>query len=138
MLTPSQLSDIKHKNPDLFTLFRVVVEAINKFALQMGVDPRPAPQTNTADAIPAPGPPASISIRVVNQVVLVMLGKSNGTDSVFYFVQRSESAQFTEVEEFALGHSRQVAVPENPGTTYWRAFAKYQMSLRSPFIVWEG
>ena len=139
MLHPSQISDLKHKDPDLFNLFRSITEAINNSALQMGIDPKPASHVSTADAIPPPRPPSAIEILVVSPVVFITLEASpEATDSAFYFIDRSESPKFTEITRYALGHGRHLAVAELPGTTYWRAFAKYQMSLASPFVVWEG
>lgn len=139
MLNPSEISDIKQKDPAAFNLFRFITDSINRFGLQMGIDPKPAPQVDIATALPPPRAPAAIEILVVSPVVFVSLTASPGaTDSVFYFVERSESAKFTEVTNYALGHGRHLSVPEPVGTTYWRAFAKYQMSGRSPFIVWEG
>ena len=139
MLTPSQIADMKTKNPEAFNLFRLIADSINQFGLQMGVDPKPASQVEAALALPPPRAPKSISITVVSLVVFVILEASpEATDSAFYFVERSESAKFTEITRYALGHGLQLAVPELPGTTYWRCFSKYQMSGRSPFTVWEG
>ena len=139
MLNPSQISDLKTKDPDSFNLFRMIVDAINNFGLAMGVDAKPASHIDPADALPAPRAPKSINIVVVSLVVFVLLEASpEATDSAFYFVERSESSKFDQVTRYALGHGLQLAVPELPGTTYWRCFAKYQMSGRSPFTVWEG
>lgn len=139
MLNPSQISDLKHKDPDAFNLWRTVTDAINRGFLLVGIDSKPASHVDPADAIPAPAAPGAIEIIVVSPVVFVTLAASPGaTDSAFYFVERSESPKFTEITRYALGHGRHLSVPELPGTTYWRAFAKYQMSLQSPFIVWEG
>lgn len=145
MLNPSQISDLKTKDPDSFNLFRAITDAINNFGLLMGVDPKPASHVAPADALPAPRAPKSISITVVSLVVFVILEASpDATDSAFYFVERSTSASFNQVTRYALGHGLQLAVPELPGTkklpaiTFWRCFAKYQMSGRSPFTVWEG
>lgn len=139
MLNPSEISDMKHKDPNSFNLFRTITDAINRFALAMGVDSKPASQVDPGDAIPAPRTPSTIDVRVVSQTLFVLLGASpEATDSVFYYVQKGTTPKFQETETYRLGHALQMAIPQPVGTTYWRAYAKYQMSLRSPFIVFTG
>lgn len=139
MLKPQQIPELKQTDRALYTLARTMCDVINKFALQMGVDPKPASQVEIKDALPAPNPPKSITIEVVSLVVFIVLEAApEATDSVFYFVERSTTEKFQEITRYSLGHGLQLAVPELPGTTYWRAFCRYQMSGPSQFITWQG
>jgi len=134
LLTPSQLADLKRKDPELFELLRSVVGAVNTFGVQMGVDPKPANQVDVAIALPAPRAPKSITVLVASPVVFVTLEPSpDATASAFYFVERSASAQFTAITRYALGHGLHLAAPEDVAPSFWRCFAKYQMSGPSPF-----
>jgi hypothetical protein len=136
MLTPSQIADMKHRDPDAFNLWRLVTEAINEFGLQMGVDPKPANQVDVAEAIPPPKAPKSINVVSIAGAVLVLLEAGEGNlPTAFYFVESSTTRTFQEVTRYTLGHGLHLAVPMPAGTTYWRANCKYQMSEVSPYTV---
>src|SRR5213596_1091410 len=96
MLTPSQIADLKNKDLDLFNLFRIFQDALNQVGIQMGIDPKPAPQVLATEALPAPKAPSSIKVSVVNQIVWVLLGAATDAKlSVLYFVQKSSTPNFT-------------------------------------------
>jgi len=136
MLTPSQIADMKHKDPDAFNLWRLVTDAINEFGLQMGVDPKPANQVDVATAIPPPKAPKSINVVSIAGAVLVLLEAGEGNlPTAFYFVESSTTKTFQQVTRYTLGHGLHLAVPMAAGVTYWRAFSKYQMSEKSPYTV---
>jgi hypothetical protein len=136
MLTPSQIADMKHKDPAAFNLWRLVTEAINEFGLQMGVDPKPANQVDIATAIPPPKAPKSINVVSIAGAVLVLLEAGEGNlPTAFYFVESSTTRTFQQVTRYTLGHGLHLAVPTAAGTTYWRANCKYQMSGQSPYTV---
>lgn len=135
MLKPQQIPELKDDRT-LFNLAKILIDAINNFGLAMGIDPKPASQVEVADALPAPRAPATVTVSVVSSIVFVILEASpEATDSVFYFVERSDTERFQQVTRFALGHGLQLSVPVLAGAIYWRAFARYQMSGPSPFVV---
>jgi hypothetical protein len=139
MLHPSQISDMKHKDPDMFNLFRAFEDAINQFALQMGVDPKPAHHVTPEDAIPAPQQPKSIQVVSIAGAILVLLeAGADNLPTTFYFVESSDTATFNEVTLYTLGHGLHLAVPSPAGVTYWRANCKYQMSAKSPYTVYHA
>lgn len=136
MLNPSQISDMKTKDPDSFNLWRSVTDAINTFGLQMGVDPKPANQVDVRTAIPPPRAPKSLQVVSIAGAVLVLLEAGEGNlPTAFYFVESSTTRTFQQVTRYTLGHGLHLAVPLLAGVTFWRAFCKYQMSLQSPFVV---
>ncbi len=136
MFKPQQIPELKQTDRALYTFARTICDVINKFALQMGIDPKPASQVETIQALPAPNPPKSLTITVVSPVVFVVLEPApEATESVFYFVEQSITETFQEVTRFSLGHSLQVTVPELPDPTFWRAYCRYQMSAQSPYVT---
>ncbi|MCI0725049.1 MAG: hypothetical protein L0338_39705 [Acidobacteria bacterium] len=136
MLTPSEISDLKQKDQDLFDLFRTFQEAVNRVGLQMGIDPKPASQVEAALALPPPRAPKSIRVTVVSQAIFIELEASpDATASAFYFVEKGNSPTFQQITTYTLGHALQMSIPQPGGTTYWRAYAKYQMSGKSLYTV---
>jgi len=137
MLKPQQFPELKKLDRNLYGLARVLLDAINRFALQLGIDPKPANQIDPADAIPAPNAPKSITVTSVAGVVLAELeAGADNLPTTFYFVERSDTETFQQIQaRYTLGHALTLAVPVPPGISFWRAFCKYQMSLQSPYVV---
>ena len=136
MLKPQQMREVKDDRV-LKALFEAIIGSINRFGLQMGIDPKPAGQVDMEEALPAPMAPASITVVSIGGVVLVQLvAGADNLPTTFYFVERSDTETFQQIQEsYTLGHGLSLAVPLPSGVTYWRAFCKYQMSLQSPYVV---
>jgi hypothetical protein len=134
MLAPSQLADLKTKDPKGYALLRAIVDAINQFGLQAGIDPRPADHVNYLEALPPPRAPRNLTAAEINGATFLQMEAGEGVHpSALYYVEQSDTRSFDEVTLHSLGHALGLAVALESGSYYFRAFARYQNSGKSAY-----
>lgn len=137
MLLPHELPSFKAKDTELFQVLRDVVESINNLGLQVGIDPKPAPQVKAEQALRPPSQPSAITVSASGGLAfVVVVPAADHNDLTEYLIEVSDTSDFKSYTRYFIGTAHQGLFPFT-GISYWRCAAKRPMSSISNYTVFS-
>lgn len=131
MLTLKHLGWIENMYPSqMAETLRAIEDAINQHGTIAGIDP--------TGSFPAPTAPTSLAVTQVAGGFDVAISDSDPRRGLSYFVEFSATAGFEAPRTVPLGPTRNVYLPFGAATYYFRCYAQYMGSDRSPYTVLGG
>ena len=129
------------KDPEARESLRLVEQALNQLGNAIGIDPLPSQQNPTAQLgipITAPQPPLALAVSSVSGGVLVQItanpANNRPVNALFYFVESSGSASFTNVTVYNFGTTQSDTIAVGTATLFYRCRCKYLNSGFSGYI----
>jgi hypothetical protein len=135
MLSFPNLDYLAVDDPILYDAMNSIVSAFNQLQKQVGVDAAPSSANQSGQTIPAPNPPASISVTApagTKAFVIHITPSPGAAPGILYFLEVSDNTGFTNNPGtntvYQLGNTLVANLSLGAVTRYFRVRATYPSS----------